>query len=85
VHDLVKTLTTHIEERTSNVIVLTPLVKFNMNEKTSGNTSIIAYVHNLSPTKQNRKNTVDYATLTLQKSTDATQEAFFIPKTRDQY
>lgn len=36
---------------------------------------LIAYIHELSPSKRNRGNTVDYCTLTLQKSATENQEA----------
>lgn len=41
----------------------------------SEDTSIIAYVHNLSPSKRNRGNTMSYCSLTLQTSDQANQEA----------
>lgn len=37
--------------------------------------SVIGYVHNLSPLKRNRNNTMNYATLTLQTSSNETKEA----------
>ena len=40
---------------------------------------LIAYVHNLSPLKRNKKNTLDYSTLTLQ-STDNTVSALCYSK-----
>lgn len=36
---------------------------------------IIAYVHNISPLKRNKKNTIDYTTLTLQTDASSTQPA----------
>lgn len=37
--------------------------------------TIIAYVHNLSPSKRNRRNTCDYSTVELQTSSEDKQEA----------
>lgn len=36
---------------------------------------IVAYVHSVSPTKRNRRNTFDYATISLQTSNEIKQEA----------
>ena len=43
---------------------------------------IIAYVHNLSPLKRNRRNTIDYTTLTLQTDATTTQPALCCSKTK---
>ena len=41
----------------------------------TGNDSLIAYVHLLSPSKRNKKNTMDYSTLLLQTSDNPSQKA----------
>ena len=41
---------------------------------------IIAYVHNLSPLKRNKRNTIDYTTLTLQTDATTTQPALCYSK-----
>ena len=46
----------------------------------SGNEAIIAYVHQLSPIKRNKKNTIDYSTLLLQTKDEAAQEALLYSK-----
>ena len=43
---------------------------------------IIAYVHNLSPLKRNKRNTIDYTTLTLQTDATTTQPALCYSKTK---
>ena len=43
---------------------------------------IIAYVHNLSPLKRNKRNTIDYTTLTLQTDATTTQTALCYSKTK---
>ena len=43
---------------------------------------IIAYVHNLSPLKHNKRNTIDYTTLTLQTDATTTQTALCYSKTK---
>ena len=43
---------------------------------------IIAYVHNLSPLKRNKWNTIDYTTLTLQTDATTTQPALCYSKTK---
>jgi len=43
---------------------------------------IIAYVHNLSPIKRNKKNTIDYTTLTLQMSDNPKQLALCYSKNK---
>ena len=43
---------------------------------------IIAYVHNLSPLKRNKRNTIDYTTLTLQTVATTTQPALCYSKTK---
>lgn len=43
--------------------------------KRTSTEDIIAYVHDLSPVKRNRNNSMDYVTLTLQTSKDETREA----------
>ena len=43
---------------------------------------IIAYVHNLSPIKRNKKNTIDYTTLTLQISDNPKQPALCYSKNK---
>ena len=43
---------------------------------------IIAYVHNLSPLKRNKRNTIDYTTLTLQTDVTTTQPALCYSKTK---
>ena len=51
-------------------------LKSTENPKTNPENSVIGYVHNLSPTKRNRSNTLDYATFTLQIDRDGkAQEA----------
>ena len=46
----------------------------------SGNEAIIAYVHQLSPIKRNKKNTIDYSTLLLQTKDEPAQEALMYSK-----
>lgn len=46
----------------------------------SGNEAIIAYVHQLSPIKRNKKNTIDYSTLLLQTKDEEPQEALLYSK-----
>ena len=43
---------------------------------------IIAYVHNLSPLKRNKRNTIDFTTLTLQTDATTTQPALCYSKTK---
>ena len=43
---------------------------------------IIAYVHNLCPLKRNKRNTIDYTTLTLQTDATTTQPALCYSKTK---
>ena len=43
---------------------------------------LIAYVHNLSPLKRNKRNTIDYTTLTLQTDATTTQPALCYSKTK---
>ena len=43
---------------------------------------IIAYVHNISPLKRNKKNTIDYTTLTLQTDAFTTQPALCYSKAK---
>ena len=45
------------------------------------NTSMIAYVHQLSPPRRNKKNTMDYSTLLLQTE-DTTKEALCYSKNK---
>ena len=42
--------------------------------------SLIAYVHNLSPPRRNRQNTMDYSTLTLQTSSGKNEQALLFSK-----
>ena len=44
--------------------------------------TLIAYVHNLSPIKRNKRNTIDYTTLTLQTGPAATQPALCYSKSK---
>ena len=46
----------------------------------SGNEAIIAYVHQLSPIKRNKKNTIHYSTLLLQMKDESAQEALLYSK-----
>ena len=43
---------------------------------------IVAYLHNLSPLKRNKRNTIDYTTLTLQTDATTTQTALCYSKTK---
>ena len=43
---------------------------------------IIAYVHNMSPQKRSKKNTIDYTTLSLQTDASTTQEALCYSKSK---
>lgn len=46
----------------------------------SGNEDFIGYVHQLSPIKRNKKNTIDYSTLLLQTKDGEQQEALLYSK-----
>ncbi|KAJ7377701.1 hypothetical protein OS493_027263 [Desmophyllum pertusum] len=50
-------------------------------EPTTNNT-VIGYVHNLSPSKRNKRNTLDYSTFTLQVGETSMQEALCYSKTK---
>lgn len=47
-----------------------------------GSETIIAYLHNVSPLKRNKRNTIDYSTLTLQTGTTNTQSALCYSKSK---
>ena len=56
----------------------------NKSLKRPATSSIIGYVHHLSPEKRNKKNTMDYATFTLQTSANETKEALIYSKHKRQ-
>ena len=56
----------------------------NKSLKRPATSSIIGYVHHLSPEKRNKKNTMDYASFTLQTSTNETKEGLIYSKHKRQ-
>ena len=66
----------------------TKALKFNVSNlrtipsKRQPNNEIIAYVHNLSPLRRNKKDTMNYCTLTLQTEANQTQEALLYSKNK---
>ena len=48
-------------------------------KQNSDNSCLIPHVHNLSPTKRNQKNTVDYSTLVLQTKDELIDSLLYSP------